>query len=159
MLMYLAIGLFIVAILVLFVDIYIEGFGPLGVVGLLLAGASLFITVAFVDLGLFIVLGKLGVMVPGTILFYRFLRVRQMDGRIVLHDTLNEDVQDVSGLVYFLGKEGVAQTALRPYGTADFNGSTVDVCSQSKYIAAGKRVKVVDVKERKVLVSLVENAN
>jgi len=159
MLMYLAIGLFIVAILVLFADIYIEGFGPLGVVGLLLAAASLFITVAFVDLGLFIVLGKLGVMVPGTFLFYRFLRVRQMDGRFVLHDTLNEDVQDVSGLVYFLGKEGVAQTALRPYGTADFNGSSVDVCSQSKYIPAGKRIKVVDVKERKVLVSLVENAN
>ena len=157
--MYLAIGLFIVAIIILFVDIYIEGFGPLGVVGLLLAAASLFISVAFVPAGLFIVLGKLGLMVPGTVLFYRFLRVRQMHGKLILHDTLNEDVQDVSGLAYFLGKEGVASTALRPYGTADFNGNRVDVCSQSKYIPAGKRVKVVEVKERKVFVSLVENAN
>ena len=157
--LYLSIALFIVSIIILFADIYLEGFGPLGVAGLVMAAASLFISVAFVPMGTFIVLGKLGLMIPGTILFYRFLRKHQMDGRLVLTETLAEDVVDVSGLAYFMGKEGTAQTALRPYGKADFNGASVEVCSNSKYIPAGKRVKVVDVKERKVYVTLVENAN
>lgn len=159
MLLTLAIGLFLVAVIILFVDIYIEGFGPLGVIGLVVAAVSLFISVAFIPGGIFIVLGKIGLMVPGTFLFYRFLRVRQMDGRLILTETLAEDVVDVSGLEYFVGKEGIAQTALRPYGKAEFNGASVEVCSQSKYIPAGKRIKVVDVKERKVFVTIVENAN
>ena len=157
--MTLAIGLFLVAIIILFVDIYLEGFGLLGVVGLVMAAVSLFISVAWVDFGIFIVLGKLGLMVPGTFLFYRFLRVRQMDGRLILNETLAEDVADVSGLEFFRGKEGVAQTPLRPHGKADFNGTSTDVYAQSQYIPAGKRIKVVDVRERKVFVSTVENAN
>lgn len=155
----LAIGLFLVAIIILFVDIYLEGFGLLGVIGLIMAAVSLFISVAWVDFGIFIVLGKLGLMIPGTFLFYRFLRVRQMDGRLILNETLAEDVADVSGLEFFVGKEGTSQTPLRPHGKADFNGTAVEVYSQSKYIPAGKRVKVTEVRERKVYVALVENSN
>ena len=155
----LAIGLFVIAVLILFVDIYIEGFGPLGAVGLVLAAISLFISVAWVDFGGFIVLGKIALMVPSTFLFYRFLRARQLDGSLVLNETLNHDAVDVSGLEFFMGKEGVAVTALRPHGRADFNGANVEVCSQSKYIPSGKRVKVVDIQERRLFVQLVENAN
>jgi len=157
--LYLTIGLFLLAVMILFVDIYIEGFGPLGAVGLVLAAASLFIAIAFVDYGGFIVLGKIAVMVPSTFLFYRFLRSRQLDGHLILNETLAEDVVDLSGLEFFMGKEGVATTALRPQGKADFNGTSVEVCSDSKYIPSGKRVKVVDVRERKLFVTLVENAN
>ena len=155
----LAIGLFIIAVLILFVDIYIEGFGPLGAVGLVLAAISLFISVAWVPFGGLIVLGKIALMVPSTFLFYRFLRSRQLDGHLILNETLAEDVIDLSGLEFFMGKEGVAVTALRPHGKADFNGTSVEVCSDSKYIPSGKRVKVVDVRERKLFVALVENAN
>ncbi|MCL2396592.1 MAG: hypothetical protein FWC93_00845 [Defluviitaleaceae bacterium] len=155
--LFLAIGLFIAAVLILAVDIYIEGFGPLGVVGLIVAAASLFISIAWVDFGGFIVLGKIAVMVPGTLLFYRFLRARQLDGKLVLTETLAEDVVDVSGLEYFMGKEGITKTALRPHGRADFNGTTVEVHSDSGYIPTGKRVKVVDVLDKKVFVRQNEN--
>ena len=157
--LFLAIGLFLLAVFILVVDIYIEGFGPLGVVGLVLAAASLFISIAFIPFGWAIVIGKIVIMVPGTILFYRFLRSRQLDGKFILTETLAEDVVDVSGLEYFMGKEGVTKTALRPHGRAEFNGAIVEVLSDSKYIPLGKRVKVVDVKDRRVFVALVENAN
>lgn len=152
-----AIVLLVVGLFILVVDIYIEGFGLLGVVGLLVIAASLFITVAWVPFGGFIVLGKVAVMVPGIFLLFRFLRSRQLDGKLILTETLAEDKVDVSGLEYFMGKEGITKTALRPHGTADFNGAGVEVCSDSKYIAEGKRVKVVDVKGRRVFVSLIEN--
>ena len=149
--------LFVVAICILFVDVYIEGFGVLGIVGIAVAAVSIFLSVAFIPFGIYIVLGKIAIMIPGTFLFFKFLRSRQLDGKLVLTETLAEDKVDVSGLLYFLGKEGITKTALRPQGSADFNGTSVDVLSDSKYIPAGKRVKVVDVKDRKVTVSLIEN--
>jgi len=155
--LFVGIGLFVAAILILAVDIYIEGFGPLGIVGLVVAAAALFITVAFVPFGWLIALGKIVTMVAGSILFYRFLRSRQLHGKLVLTETLAHDVVDVSGLEYFVGKEGITKTALRPQGNADFNGASVEVCSDSKYIPKGKRIRVVDVRDRKVLVALIEN--
>ncbi|MCL2376077.1 MAG: hypothetical protein FWC76_01650 [Defluviitaleaceae bacterium] len=152
-----AIVLFIIGAFILLVDIYIEGFGVLGVIAILVIAASLFINVAFVPLGGFIVAGKIVVMVPGSIMFFRFLRSRQLDGKFILSETLAEDKVDVSGLEYFRGKEGITKTALRPQGMADFNGAGVEVCSDSKYIPEGKRIKVVDVRDRKVFVTLIEN--
>ena len=156
--LFVGIGLFIAAVLILAVDIYIEGFGLLGVAGLVVAAVALFITVYFVTpFGWLIALGKIVSMVSGSILFYRFLRSRQLHGKLILSETLAHDVVDVSGLEYFVGKEGVTKTALRPQGNADFNGASVDVYADSKYIPKGKRIRVVDVQDRKVLVSLIEN--
>ena len=152
-----AIVLLIVGLFILVVDIYIEGFGVLGVVALVVIAASLFITVAFVPFGGFIVIGKIVVIVPGSILFFRFLRSKQLDGKFILTETLAEDKVDVSGLEYFMGKEGITKTALRPQGMADFNGAGVEVQSESKYIPEGKRVKVVNVQGRKVMVAMIEN--
>ena len=159
--LYLALGLFLLAVVLLVVDIYIEGFGVIGVIGLVGVAASLFISVAFIEspLGILVVAGKIILLVPGTYLFYRFLKNRQLDGRFVLTETLAEDKVDLSGLTYFMGKEGITKTALRPHGNVDFNGSNVEVRSESKYIPANKRVKVVDVRDNKVFVALVENHN
>ena len=155
----LGIGLFIIAIAILVIDIYIEGFGPLGIAGLIAASIALAITGFMVPFGGFIVLGKIAVTFPAIILFFRFLKSRQLDGRLILTETLAEDVHLVSGLEFFAGKEGVAKTALRPHGSVEFNGATIEVASESGYIAQGKRVKVVEVKDKKVLVALVENQN
>jgi membrane-bound serine protease (ClpP class) len=154
---YIAIGLFIVALLVLIADIFIEGFGPLAVVGLVGILVSMVLTAFWVPLGGFIVLGKIAVTVPGVWLLFRFLRKRQLDGKFILNETLAEDVAPVGGLEYFLGKEGMTKTALRPQGFADFNGQNIEVASDSGFIPTGKRVKVVDVQSRKVLVRLIEN--
>ncbi|MDR2183022.1 MAG: hypothetical protein LBE55_02500 [Clostridiales bacterium] len=152
-----AIVLLVVGLFLLVVDIYIEGFGVLGVVALAILAASLFITAAFVPMGGYIVLGKIALLVPGTFFFFRFLKSKQLDGRLILTETLAQDKVDVSGLEYFMGKEGITKTALRPQGMADFNGAGVEVSSDSKYISEGKRVKVVDVKGGKVFVTLIEN--
>ena len=152
-----AIVLLVVGLALLVVDVFIEGFGILGIVALAIVAASLFITVAFVPMGGFIVVGKVAVMVPGAIFFFRFLKSKQLDGKFILTETLAEDKIDVSGLEYFRGKEGITKTALRPHGTADFNGDNIEVRSDSKYIPDGKRVKVVDVKGKRVLVAQIEN--
>ncbi|MCL2855159.1 MAG: hypothetical protein FWE21_06020 [Defluviitaleaceae bacterium] len=154
---YLAIGLFVVSLIVSIVDIFIEGFGPLAIIGLVGVAISLILTVVSSPIGGFVVLGKLLVTVPGLWLLWRFLRKRQLDGRFILSETLAEDVVDMEGLDYFMGKEGITTSALRPHGFADFNGTKVEVSSGAGYIDVDKRVKVVDVQSRKVFVKLIEN--
>ena len=154
---YIAFGVFFVSLLVLVVDIFIEGFGVLGVIGLIGIIISLSLTAFGVPAGGIIVLVKVGLTVPSLWLLYRFLRKRQLDGKFILSETLAEDVVEVGGLEHFLGKEGITKTALRPQGFADFNGQNIEVASDSGFVAVDKRVKVVDVQDRKVLVKLIEN--
>jgi membrane-bound ClpP family serine protease len=104
-------------------------------------------------MGWLIVLGKIAFLVPTGFAVVHYLKRKQLTGKLILNETLAEDKADVVGLEYFVGKEGVTKTALRPFGTADFNGSSIEVCADtSKYIAVNKRVRVIDVKERKVFV-------
>ena len=53
---------------------------------------------------------------------------------------------------YFLGREGVVTSMLRPVGTADFDGVKLEVLSEGEIIEAGVKVKVVKVEGRKLVV-------
>jgi membrane-bound serine protease (ClpP class) len=55
-------------------------------------------------------------------------------------------------LAELVGMTGVADSILRPSGRAVINGRTVDVVSQSEYIEAGEKIKVVRVKDGIVVV-------
>jgi len=71
-----------------------------------------------------------------------------------LTDSLNEEsgFQGTEDLKAFIGKEGKALTALRPAGTAEFNGTRLDVISESEYIEKDSKVKIIDVEGRRVVV-------
>jgi membrane-bound ClpP family serine protease len=101
----------------------------------------------FVGVGI-TVLGLLGGLV------YNFVTKRQLQGRIILKDTLTEAVNtvDFSGMV---GKEGTAVTILRPYGEADFNGIRMEVASTGTMIERGAKVRVLETQGTKVVVGLV----
>ncbi|MCL2235193.1 MAG: hypothetical protein FWB98_01985 [Defluviitaleaceae bacterium] len=154
---YFAIGLFVVSLIVSIVDIFIEGFGPLAIIGLVGVAVSLVLVGVSSPIGGFIVLGKILVTVPSLWLLWRFLRKRQLDGKFILSETLAEDTTDIGGLEYFMGKEGITTSALRPHGFADFNGTKVEVASNTGYIDVDKRIKVIDVQNRKVFVKIMEN--
>jgi membrane-bound ClpP family serine protease len=50
------------------------------------------------------------------------------------------------------GNEGVAVSALRPMGSAEFNGKIFEVKTNGDYLAAGSKVKVVQVQSNDILV-------
>ena len=58
-------------------------------------------------------------------------------------------------LGYFLGREGVVTSMLRPVGSADFDGVKLEVLSEGEIIEAGVKVKVVKVEGRKLVVRMV----
>ncbi len=52
--------------------------------------------------------------------------------------------------------EGVAITTLRPSGTANINGTKVDVVSEGEMILKNTRIKVIDVKGNRIVVKPVK---
>jgi len=153
---YVALGLFILAVVLLLTEGWSTGFGFFGVPGLIALAVSIFITIVFVPFGLFIVVGVLVFSIPIDIAIIKYLRKRQLYGKLILTEVLEDDKNDTAGLEYFIGKEGITKTALRPYGQADFNGTKVEVCSDSNYIPQNKKVQVINVKESRVFVRLSE---
>ena len=58
-----------------------------------------------------------------------------------------------------LGAEGVAATLLRPAGTAHFGERRIDVVSDSEFLTAGTRLRVVEVEGSRVVVEAIEAAD
>ena len=78
---------------------------------------------------------------------------------LVLKTSTDKEDGFTSGedMAYFLGREGVAATMLRPVGTADFDGVKLEVLAEGEFIEAGKPVRVVRVEGRKIVVRQIEN--
>jgi hypothetical protein len=54
---------------------------------------------------------------------------------------------------YFVGREGVTQTALRPAGIGEFDGVKLNVVSDGEFIGKDKPIRVLSVKGNRILVS------
>lgn len=51
-----------------------------------------------------------------------------------------------------VGSEGIARSALRPYGTVEIDGRQVEAMSEGDYIQSGSRVKIREVRGVKIIV-------
>jgi membrane-bound ClpP family serine protease len=73
---------------------------------------------------------------------------------LVLSDSLNKEAKNavLGEMDYFIGKEGVALTPLRPSGSADFDGVRLDVISDGEFIANEKRIKIIRLENRRIMV-------
>ena len=154
----LALGIFLISLIILIADIFIEGFGPLAILAIAGIVASMIITAFFVpDIrgigGGVVVLAKLGFMGLLAYPVYRGFRKRMMGGSLVMTETLAEDKKPTAeDFSHLLDKEGITKTALRPFGKAEIEGEFVEVWSNTNYIAVNEKVKVVEIKDAKVFV-------
>ena len=153
----LCIFLLVVGVLAIVLELIMPGFDSFisGIVGVLALVASAILAVLFVPNGLFFVGVNLTVLFLACYFFFTYIRRKQFNGKIVLSDTLAEDLPPLD-IAILVGKEGKAVTLLRPYGEVDFNGVRVEVSSNGPMIERGAMVKVVETQANKVVVSLVD---
>ena len=73
---------------------------------------------------------------------------------LILKDAIDKQAGYISSddLQFFVGKEGVAVTILRPAGTADFDGIKLDVVSEGQFLPAQTKVKIMRVEGRRIVV-------
>ncbi len=137
----------------LFLELFIPSGGILGIVGC--AGAVIGIY-GFFHQGLILV----GVgAIAATVVFVVFA-VKFWLGRVSFKAALTPETSTGADLSKseHLGKRGVAQTQLRPAGTALINGRKVDVVSRGSFIPQGTPIEVIDVSGNRVVVRAAEDA-
>ncbi|MCL2204279.1 MAG: hypothetical protein FWB88_10125 [Defluviitaleaceae bacterium] len=154
----LAIILLVIGTLALLLELLVPGFDGFicGIVGIAALVLSAILAVIFHPNGWLFV--GCGVVVLGLLggLVYNFVTRRQLQGRVILNDTLAEDTDVVGDLSGMVGKEGTAVTILRPYGEADFNGIRMEVASKGPMIERGAKIRVLETQGTKVVVGVVD---
>ena len=137
------------------IELFTPGFGVPGITGLVLLLAGIVIASDSVLEGmvLFIV-----ILLLLCLLFT--IAVKSASGGVlaksplVLKESANKQDGFTSGedMGYFLGREGVVVSMLRPVGTADFDGVKLEVLAEGEIVENGSKVKVVKVEGRKLIV-------
>ncbi|MCL2852301.1 MAG: NfeD family protein [Defluviitaleaceae bacterium] len=148
---HLTVFLLVLAVVALLAEMFVPGTEVFGVVGFIALVVSAVLAVVFVPGGWFIVAGQVVLLACFARFFVRLIQRKQLQGKVILNETLSEDVpaHDMSG---FVGKEGITATALRPYGEADFEGARMEVSSGGPMIEKGTKVRAVAIRESKLIV-------
>jgi len=146
----LIIALLVVALMLLIAEVLvIPGFGVAGALGIaaLIGGVVL----AFMQLGPRGGAASIAaaVAIAGSTLW---LLPRTGLGRDLVLEQRHTQAAARSELQALMGRSGVALTALRPAGAADFGGQRVDVVTDGNYIEAGTPVRVIAVEGARVVV-------
>ncbi|UJF14915.1 hydrolase [Jeotgalibaca sp. MA1X17-3] len=147
--------LFLVGILLMILEVFVPGFGLIGITGAAMLGFGYFLNYSnlwesIFDLSVAIVVA----VVTAYILLKKGYKFLPGKVNLVLSSSTNKQKGYSSGKDYtlFLGKTGTALTTLRPSGKADINGKNLDVVSNGPIISEGASVQVINVEGIKITV-------
>lgn len=142
--------LLIAGAVLLFLEALLPG-AILGIIGLgcLMAGVVLGYVHYGTQTGTLILIGVGAGLLAGVVLWFKYFPRSRMGRVFVSKGTSGElGLQTAS----YLNQTGVAQTNLRPSGTAIINGKRVDVVAEGAFIENGTPVKVVATEGLRVVV-------
>lgn len=149
-----AVLLFVLGIVLVLLELFVvPGFGVLGIGGLVAMGAGLFM--AFPDARTAVqALAIVAVALVALILLFlkRFQR-SALWGRLVLkHEQKDEEYRAAADYSTLLGREGTAETTMRPAGRIKIGGEYYDAVSEGEFIPQGQAVRVVKVEGSRIVV-------
>ena len=140
----------LLGLILLFAEILMPGFGLFGILGSASLLGSLVLTYSLFGMGTFLLL-----LSAVVLLFFGMIVFAKKSGlynKVILKDRQVAKDFDESILQGLLGQKGLTQTALKPFGTAEFSGRMVDVCSQGDFIDRGERVQIIQITGKTVVV-------
>ena len=135
-------------------EMYVPGFGVPGISGiaLLALGFVLLKPTLAQGLLLFAILAAI-LCVALSICLYTASKGRLSKSKFVLNDVaVSADAAENNDLNYFIGREGVTHTPLRPAGIGEFDGVKLNVVSDGEFIALGKPIRVQSVDGNRIVV-------
>lgn len=78
--------------------------------------------------------------------------------KFALKNTNTSKVNEDRKIEHLLGAEGVALSALRPYGKAEFYDEMYEVKTMGNYVESGTKVKILQIdKDHKIFVEQIKN--
>ena len=152
---WLSVLLIILGLLLLFIEVFLAGFGVAGTSGIILLiwGGVLIFTDIEASLQA-IVIGLLVTIAVFALLMFIFSRLKFWKKMTLTDRQENAEGYAAPILGDFLrvGLEGRALTPLRPAGTAEFEHYRVDVVTEGDFIAQGEKVRVLKLEGVRVVV-------
>ena len=144
----------LVGFVLVVVEMYIPGFGVPGITGILLLIGGVYFAHPSPLGALIMVLVIVALLcIALSVCLHSAASGRLSKSRLVLHDVATHaETEKSSDLAYFVGREGVTRTVLRPAGTAEFEGVKLNVVSDGEYIASDSRVVVDRVEGNRIVV-------
>lgn len=151
--------LFLVGILMFFIELFTTGTGFFGAAGLCAILLSIFLALGTTANALLILASSITMAVVIFLLIINHLPKSELWKKVVLKESETSDAGFVSSKNYeiYLAKEGIAVTPLRPAGIVSIDGVQLNVISEGQFIMAGSRVKVVSVSGNRIIVQLILN--
>ena len=146
--------LMLVGVVLLVVEMYVPGFGAPGISGIALLVLSFVLLKPPLAQGLilFAILAAI-LCVALSVCLYSASKGRLSKSKLVLNDVaVSAKAAENNDLNYFIGREGVTHTALRPAGIGEFDGVKLNVVSDGEFIAQGRRVRVQKVAGNRIVV-------
>lgn len=136
------------------VEMFHPGFGAPGITGTILVVLAIVVIVKTFIEALILIIIILAVLGVALSLVLHSATKGRLSKTLILSDSLKKESGFIGteDLEYFLGKEGVAITVLRPAGTADFDGVKLDVVSESEFIQKDSKIRIIKVEGRRIVV-------
>lgn len=145
---------FMIGFVLLIFEMFHPGFGVPGIIGLVLLLVGVVLTARTMLEGLVMIIVILAILG----LVFSFVLNSATKGYLSKKLILSHTSRKESGYIgtedlsYFLGKEGMTTSVLRPAGTANFDGIKLDVVSEGEFIAKDTKIKIVKVEGRRIVV-------
>jgi len=150
--------LLIIGVLLILTElIFIPGTTIFGIAGLVLAAAG--VILAFINFGSGTGFAVLGITF-GCMLVLLWISFRSNTWeKISLKSANTSRVNDEENNNLWKGDKGVALSALRPGGKAEFNEITVEVSTLGQYLEEGTQIRIVAIRDNRIFVEAAEADN
>ena len=150
--------LMLVGVGLLVFEMYLPGFGVPGILGSILVVIGFILVEPTLSQGLllFVILAAI-LCIALSICLYSASKGRLNNSKLVLNDVaVPADAAEHNDLNYFIGKEGVSRTALRPAGIGEFDGVKLNVVSDGDFIPAEACIRVLTVEGNRIVVKVIK---
>lgn len=137
------------------VELFVPGFGAPGITGISLLILGIILAAdTLLEAVLLLVIIVIALCLVLSISLRSASKGRLSKTPLVLNSSTAKQDGFTSGsdMSYFLGREGVVSSTLRPAGTADFDGVKLDVVSDGEFLNKGQTVKITQVTGNRILV-------
>lgn len=136
------------------VEMFHPGFGIFGIAGVILLVAGVSLTAKSLIQLLVMLIIIVAILCAALVVVLKSATKGRLSKILVLHEAQKKETGYTGSedLKFFLDKEGVATTILRPAGTADIEGVKLDVVSQGEFIQKSSKLKVIEVEGRRIVV-------